>query len=490
MLLLTVPKATVPRTAAQHQNVAERALERLQRRTWPLLFTAVFFCLGMLYFFRWGPVVQHVPSLWESPNDLWGSYAAASAYSHGHFNSVYSIKTGFLALPGLLILLAPIALLGGYLHTTLIEIGTRHHYIAHPQTFVAAGVVTRQYKVLQSGKNLYVLHSQVFQWLGPYEILLACVALFACDALAERLEVAFRRRAVLGLAEAVVLWNVAVTWGHPEDALAVALAVYALIFAIDGRFTGVGWLFGAALAVQPLVIVIFPILLAKAGKKRAFGLVLRGLVPAAVVTLPPLALAFHTTIHALTQQPTFPHIDHATPWTTLAPKLGGTGTNFAVGGGPTRVVSLLLAGALGWWALRWRSRPEMLMWAAALALALRCYTESVMTAYYIWPALAVALVVAARGSQRRFAVVVVLAVVTTVVAQWRLGELPWWAIDVAGMSAVLIVAARPDGLSPDAPQVEAARFRGSGPQRPTRSAASKTQRNRKKKKKAAARARR
>jgi hypothetical protein len=106
-------------------------------------------------------------------------------------------------------------------------------------------------------------------------LILACIALFAGDALAERLGMARGPRGVLSLAEAVLLWNVAVLWGHPEDAVAVALGVYAIVFAIDGRFTGAGWLFGIALAVQPLVVVVFPVLLVMSGKKRALGLAVR-----------------------------------------------------------------------------------------------------------------------------------------------------------------------------------------------------------------------
>jgi hypothetical protein len=82
----------------------------------------------------------------------------------------------------------------------------------------------------------------------------------------------------------------------------------------------------------------------------------------------------------------------------------------------------------------------MLVWAVAVAFALRCYTESVMTAYYVWPALAVAVVVAARENIWRFRAALVLAVFTTVVAQWNLGEWPWWLLDVGGMTAVLLVS--------------------------------------------------
>ena len=100
-----------------------------------------------------------------------------------------------------------------------------------------------------------------------YDIVLSAFALFACDALAERIGVVWSRRAVLALAEGVVLFNISVFWGHPDDAIAVGLAIYSLIAAFDGRFPRAGWLFGAAVAFQPLVIVALPILLALGGKR-------------------------------------------------------------------------------------------------------------------------------------------------------------------------------------------------------------------------------
>jgi len=428
--------------------------ESLPRRTWPIVFSVGFFVLGNLYFFRWGPVVQHTPSSWLSPADLWSTYYASVAFIHGNWNATYSTNTGFLAFPGILILLAPVAALDRSLHTSLVEVMKNHHLVAHPKTFMFSGPVTPHGTLATFGKEQLAPHPQVYLLLAPYEMILSVVALFACDALAERLGVSWTRRALLGAVEAGLLWNVSIRWGHPQDALAVGFAVYAVILGLDQRWKGAGWLFGAALAVQPLVILVLPILLAMAGRERALGLMARGIAPAVVVTIPPLAGDFRHTFTALTQQKAFPLRNHATPWTTFAPKLGGSKKLVAVGGGPVRLVSLALAALLGWWSRRWRTKPEMLVWAVAVAFALRSYTESVLTSYYLWPALAVALVVAARCPSWRFALAIAAAVFTSIAAQWNLGEFPWWALDVAGITVVLAAAAAPDATADVEPRAE------------------------------------
>ena len=48
---------------------------------------------------------------------------------------------------------------------------------------------------------------------------------------------------------AVGLWNTEVLWGHPEDAIAVGLACYALVAVFDRRIVAAGWLLGAAIVV-------------------------------------------------------------------------------------------------------------------------------------------------------------------------------------------------------------------------------------------------
>jgi len=423
-------------------------VDRLRRRAGPIVAAGVYLGLGLAYVFRWGSVVRHTPSEWISPDDLSETFRASVALAHGHINAIYQASSRFVEFPGILILLVPFAALYGSMHTTFIEIFDHHRLVTTPQGLVAKTHTIWDAGITASGAHnavLYAVQPQWFAALFPYVVIVSCVALFAVDALAERLGVPARRRALLCVAQVVVLWPTVVFYGHPEDPVAVGLALYALIFAFDGRWTGAGWLFGAAMAFQPLVIVVFPILVMMAGRRRAAAFSVRSGLPLVALTVPSLATNLHTTVHDLVSQPAFPDVPgtRQTPWTAIAPSLGGSGTNTKIGGGPVRVATLVLAGLLGWWARRWRDRPVMLVWAAALALALRSYTESVMTPYYMWPALAVALVVAGRASTRRFGLAVALAVAVTVTAQWYLSVLAWWGTDVGGVTALLVVAAFP-----------------------------------------------
>ncbi len=423
-------------------ELEDRIFERLSQRGWPIFVSVAYFGLGLAYWFRWGPIVRHTPSLWLSPGDLWQTYQSSSALAHGHIGSIYG--SGFLAFPGIVILLAPLGALANRFGSRFVEISNHGHPYVGLQYLQVHGTPI-QSAVISAGSKVYAVHQQAFLFLGPVALILSCFALFALDALAQRLQVSRWRRALLTVVEGVLLWNVTVFDGHPEDAVAVGLATYALIFALNRRFTGAGWIFGAALAVQPLVIVVFPLLIVLGGRSRAWGLVLRSVIPVAAVTIAPLVADANATIHALVSQPGYPNFasNHRTPWTSLAPKLGGHGSNEQIGGGPLRAFALVLAAGVGWWALRWRNRPEMIVWAAALALALRTYTESVMTAYYVWPALAVGVVVAARASQRRFAIAIACAVATTIFCTWHLGLYPWWTLQVIGVTGLLVAAAKP-----------------------------------------------
>ena len=76
-----------------------------------------------------------------------------------------------------------------------------------------------------------------------------------------------------------------------------------------------------------------------------------------------------------------------------------------------------------------------------------------MVAFYVWPALAVALVAAARAGRVRLAASVAVATGVSVVAQWQLGELPWWSIVTVGIVAVLALGAPRSRVPADEYQV-------------------------------------
>jgi hypothetical protein len=383
---------------------------RLRRRAWPLATAAVFVATGMAYSLFWAPVVRHHP-YWIDPGDIWATYRAAHVVGWGDLGGVYGSGAGLVTFPGILLVLAPVAMLTGALGLS----ESFPKFLAHPAAWLV---------------------------LGPYEMILSSVALFACDALAQRLGINARRRIALGVAEAAVLWNVSVVWGHPEDAIAVGLALYSLLFALDGRWTGAGWIFGAAMATQPLVLLMFPVLLALVGRREVVGFVARSILPAIALVVTPLISQFQATAHALLDQPNFPGVDHATPWTAISPVISGKGHNLTVAAGPGRLVALVLACAVGLWARRWRQDPVLIVWAAAVTLALRCLTESVMVDFYVWPALAVGLVVAWHGGRWRLAFGTFVAIVTTIAAQSHLSWLPWWIIVSAGIVAMLMVGVR------------------------------------------------
>jgi hypothetical protein len=201
-------------------------IERARRRSWPIAVTVLSVVTGMVYSVVWGPTLYHSHfGEWTVPGDIWSAFRSAQFIGWGDLGNVYGAGTGLVTFPGILLLFAPVALLAGALNMT----ESFPFTLPHPTAWLL---------------------------LGPYEILISCAALFACDALADRLGLGRGRRRLLCVAEGAVLWNLSVVWGHPEDAVAVALAVYALVLALDGRWSGAGWLFGAAMATQPVVVLM------------------------------------------------------------------------------------------------------------------------------------------------------------------------------------------------------------------------------------------
>jgi hypothetical protein len=395
----------------------------LVRRLFPVLATVVLVAIGMTSSIWWGPGLLG-KTVWSLPDDLWGTLVAAQRLLHGQLGGLYTQPTGLVAFPGTAVILVP-----------------------------AVAVIDAVGLPLQMPVALDP-HPGVWLVAGPYEIALSGVALFAADAVAERLGVSWPKRVLLTAASAVALWSVSVEWGHPEDAVAVALLLYAILALSNARVARAAWLFGAAVAVQPLVLLALPVVLVAIEPRRLAGFLARAATPGVLLLGAAAWANWHATVTAVTSQPNSPVINHATVWTALAPQLGhGT-----VAAGPARVLAILvacvcaLAAGRRWrtaQSARWSPRTlQEVLWWTAVALALRSVFEPVMVAYYLWPALAVALIAASTSWSRLVLTSLVAATLTfTSQVSWH-SAWAWWAPMVAGLALALFLARVPQGAAP------------------------------------------
>jgi hypothetical protein len=374
------------------------------RRAFPLTAVVVMICIGMAGTI-WGPV-YYGQTTWAVPDDLWATLVAAQRVLHLDLAGLYTAPTNLVTFPGAAVILAPVAAI-----------------------MDAAGIP------IHAGRQ--GVHPTGWLVAGPLETILSGVALFAADALAERLGVGLFKRFVLAGASATALWNVSIRWGHPEDAVAVGLLLYAVLAISNERPNRAAWLAGAAVAVQPLALLAFPLVaIAAVEPKRLPGFVARAATPAVALLAIAAAANWTATIHAVTNQPNAPSIDHPTPWIylhVLAPQMSGG----SIAAGPARALAVVVACgcALVTWQ-RWQTArlagawsPDdltALLWWIAVTLALRTVFEPVMVSYYVWPPLAVALVAASRDWIRLLPAGVT-AIVLTFLAQgsWR-NPWVWW----------------------------------------------------------------
>ena len=400
------------------------------RRLFPLLATIVMAGAGIAGTI-WGPRF-YGKTAWALPDDLWGTLIAAQRIAHLNLTGLYTLPTQLVSLPGTAVILVPAAVV---IDVTGLRLGIPSAHGPYPAVWLFA---------------------------GPYQVAISAVALFAADAIAERLGATRPRRFWLAAAGATALWSVTIRWGHPEDAVATGLLMYAVLDLADAKTSRSAWLAGAAVAVQPLVLLAFPLLAAVVEPRKLIGYVTRAATPAAVLLAAAAAANWQATIHAVTSQPNSPSIDHPTPWIYLAPHL----PQGQIAAGPARIAAVVaacgcaLVVARRWRAVRTRA-PGVpwdhdtlagLLWWVAVTLALRSALEPVMVAYDLWPPLAVALAATARDWSRLLrtgAVAVALTFFSQV--QWH-DPWAWWTPMIAGLALALYVARVVPGSGPP-PQV-------------------------------------
>jgi hypothetical protein len=392
--------------------------ERIRRRMFPLIASAGLVLVGM-YTTTLGPTVLG-RSEWALPYDLWGTLIAATRLAHGNVGGIYAAPTGLISLPGAAIILLPCAALITAFHLSLAIPGPAN------------------------------LHPAVWLLAGPYQMAIGCLPVFAADALAERLDVPRWTRALLAVAGAGILWSVCARWGHPEDAVAVGLLLYAVLAQGNGRTALAGWLAGAAVCVQPLVLLALPIMLALLPWRRMLPFLVRAAIPSVVLVGAAAIANWHDTYQSVTSQPDSPVINHPTIWTSLAPQIA----NHNVAAGPFRLATIVLAclcalairrrwaGQANHEGLWWPDRLlASVLWWIAFALALRSFFEPVMVSYYPWPPMAVVLIPAATLGWRRLLAAAVLAGGLTAAAQGPSHDYwIWWAPIVAGLIVLLAIS--------------------------------------------------
>jgi hypothetical protein len=428
--------------------------ERARRRVLALIASAGLVVVGM-YTTTWGPAMLGRTE-WALPYDLWGTLIATTRMAHGNIGGIYAPPTGLISLPGAAVILLPCAALISALGLSL-DIPGPHN-----------------------------LHPDVWLVAGPYQIAVCCVTLFAADALAEQLGVRFWKRGLLAAASAGILWSVSARWGHPEDAVAVGLLLYAILAQSKGRLGVAGWLAGAAVCVQPLVLLALPVMLAVLPWRRMVPFLVRAALPSALL-LGAVAIAnWHDTYRSVTSQPDSPVINHPTAWTSLAPQMAGQN----VAAGPFRLATILLAclcalAVRRHWQHQMSQRAQAgqpgtglqgsglpgpglpgpglpgpglpgpalrgdapwpttlladVLWWVALTLALRSFFEPVMVSYYPWPPMAVALIAAATLSWPRLLAAGLLAGGLTAAAQGPSHAVwIWWVPIVAGLAMLLLL---------------------------------------------------
>ena len=397
----------------------------------PLIGSVLFVLIGM-FTTTWGPTHLLGRAEWALPYDLWGTLIGTDRLAHGNIGGIYAAGTGLISLPGTAIILLPCAALINALGLSL-QIPGPHN-----------------------------LHPAVWLVAGPYQMAVSCVVLFATDALAERLGVTRWKRALLTVASLGILWSPSPRWGHPEDAFALGVLLYAVLAQSNGRVALAGWLTGCAVCVQPLVLLALPVQLALLPWRRMVPFLLRGAAPSAVLLGITAIANWHDTYRSVTSQPNSPVINHPTLWTSLAPQM--TGQNVAAG--PFRLATILLAclcalAVRHQWQARLTEAPDHeisdisdgqqrawptalladVLWWVALTLALRSFFEPVMVSYYPWPPMAVALIPAAALGWRRLWAVGLLAGGLTAAAQGPSHAIwIWWAPIVAGLAVLLALA--------------------------------------------------
>ena len=428
----TFATSTHPMLAPDDTARDERWFDRYG---WPTFFLALIVLTGMSYSLFWNPLFYHSPN-WITPADLWNTFRASQYVIWGGEGQIYNNPAAFQTFPGIAILLSPVAKVAGVLHLT--------------ESFAV------------------ILPRPTTWWLlGPVQLALGSTLLYPLNAWARRLQVTSRRRVVLLAVEAALIWPSVALWGHPEDALSVALALYGLLAVLEHRWLRFVVLFGLATLVQPLVLLVLPLCLAYVPLKHWLPVGSAIALPSVVALLAPLIQEWGPTSRLLLRQPNYFANNHPTPWASLAPVIDPPHTTVVhtlkyvklsnghhraievaksvhtlpvVAAGPGRIIAVVIACSLGVGLMRLKATLPQVLWFASLALSMRCVFEPVMVPYYLLPGLALTVLVTSSTTRIRFTIAAGAAGLCALLSYWHLGEWPYYVLMLLPLAVTLVVA--------------------------------------------------
>lgn len=401
----------------------EAALGIIDDHPWllPGTLTLASVALGLIFSLgAWGWPDQ-APHWWFMPRDLWATWRNAQIVGSGHGASVYGGGTKLLALPGLAVLLAPLAYVADHFH-------------------------------LVGGWPVEPPHPRAWLILDPAALALGSSVLWPLDAFARKLGIGTARRLALGGVAAVVAWTVVAPMGHPEDLVAVAVALYAVLAGAEGDWDRAAWLMGGALAFQQVAVLALPVVVAL-GCRGAVRPWARVGAMAWRSSLLPGTLG----LSCLLSEPaaTWSHLvagHTVTPWETPL-------AAFAPGGqaGPLRMVAVVGSIAIGFAVYRRDVTMADLPWWLGLSFATRL-VEPLQCPYYLAPAaLMFSLACATGRASRRATIVVGVAAMALgpATGTWQEHH-PWrlWTVLVAVVWVMTLVSA--PGMHKDGDRGDAA----------------------------------
>ncbi|HEX6457648.1 MAG TPA: glycosyltransferase 87 family protein [Thermoleophilaceae bacterium] len=235
--------------------------------------------------------------------------------------------------------------------------------------------------------------------LGVFPCLLAAglLAVYLFGRLRELRRPALACVLLPGLVALNPLTNVALRYGHPEELLAAALCVGALLAAARGRSLTAGLLLGAAVATKQWALLAVLPALAGAGRQR-WRMALAATATAAALIVPMAAGDIHRFFHTNhgagvitgSAMPTNIWFGFGTDVPVMILPNGATTPPRALPAliGTIAHPLILMAGfalALAWWRLRRGAPREDALLLLALILLVRCLLDPITNGYYHLP---------------------------------------------------------------------------------------------------------